>query len=263
MLERGAEPQPLSAEVRAYVDAFADAEQPTHGHRAATWAAIEADLARERRRQWVWLATGGMLVAAALVLAMGGLRGSVLERAPAEPSVQVPWEGGGVHDGGAVDVRRAEGDAPPTERASPSGAEPMLPAETGPMPASVEAEPVADGPVPAPSPGARRRAAGKAVGGDVTPAPAPAEASALSEELALFRRAKLAERDGNPARALVLLDAHRERFPGGALQREGTVLRAEALCALGRAEEALALRDRFLEQHGASPLATRMRSVCR
>jgi tetratricopeptide (TPR) repeat protein len=51
-------------------------------------------------------------------------------------------------------------------------------------------------------------------------------------------------RIGRDARtALVLLAQHDERFPRGAFTAEATVLRIEALLALGRRDEALAVLD--------------------
>lgn len=271
---------PLPHEVQRYVDAFAAEERPAPGQRAASWAVIEQQVARGRRRV-IGLGVAGVLAAAAaVVLLLSGVRGSILSRRAEAPSVQVPWEGSARESGGEVSrPGSARSGRHPDERAagSPDAPEPDEPAEPvdssalgspGAVdPASEASDPRRSSAGEAPErPAVRPRAPAKSSppSSDGTePVPAEAEASSLAEELALFRRAKLALLEGSAAQALSLLDEHRERFPRGALRREGTVLRAEALCALGRTAEATRLRDRFLGQHASSPLATRMRSVCR
>lgn len=258
------EPPPLSGPVRAYVDAFADDERPRARDRAAGWRAIEAALAEERRRSpWRWLATGGLVaaLAAAAVVLLGGLRGATLRRAPTEPAVQVPWEGRGAHEGGAVEVEaggRVADDAPPSATPAPSAGAGSTVGERPVEPASAPA-------------GARRRRAPAAAedaspststrAEDSGPTAGPSTPS-LAEEIALVREATLALRGGDSDGALARLDDHRERFAKGALQREVTVLRAETLCALDRRDEAVALRDRFVADHPGSPLVARMRAVC-
>ena len=68
--------------------------------------------------------------------------------------------------------------------------------------------------------------------------------SPIAVEQALLGQAIRTLRDGHDARtALVLLAQYAGRFPGGAFASEATVLRIEALLALGRGHEALALLD--------------------
>jgi len=87
------------------------------------------------------------------------------------------------------------------------------------------------------------------------PAPAPAPPAsaasspldeALGREAELMSRALAALRTGrDPARALLLLDEHAEQFPGGAFRAEADLGRLDALLALGRKAEALAVLERL------------------
>jgi hypothetical protein len=68
--------------------------------------------------------------------------------------------------------------------------------------------------------------------------------SPIAVEQALLGQAIRTLRDGHDARtALALLAQYGGRFPGGAFASEATVLRIEALLALGRGHEALVLLD--------------------
>ena len=68
--------------------------------------------------------------------------------------------------------------------------------------------------------------------------------SPIAVEQSLLGQAMRTLREGHDARtALALLAQHAERFPGGALTSEATMLRIEALLALGRRDEALSALD--------------------
>ena len=74
----------------------------------------------------------------------------------------------------------------------------------------------------------------------LTPAPgdgARGEASQLGDALRALRV------DGDARRALAILEDHDTRFPAGALHREATLARVEALAALGRRSDALKALD--------------------
>ena len=120
-------------------------------------------------------------------------------------------------------------------------------------PAAQEPRPVPDPPKPVPAPAKRRAAVRVAILTAPTPPPAPGAApevappapSAIAVEQALLGQAMRMLRDGHDARtALSLLTEHGERFPKGALSAEETMLRIEALLALGQRDEALAVLDR-------------------
>ncbi len=84
---------------------------------------------------------------------------------------------------------------------------------------------------------------------DTRPAPLSAKSSepegALARESKLLAEAMTAMRKQHDAvRALRLLDEYRASFPQGTLAGEATVLRVEALLALGRSAEALGILER-------------------
>jgi tetratricopeptide (TPR) repeat protein len=116
-----------------------------------------------------------------------------------------------------------------------------------------EPRPVADEPKPAAAPAKHRAAVRVAIVKEPTPPPAPApeiapqpaEPSRIAVEQALLGRAMKTLRDGHDARtSLALLAQHAEQFPDGALASEATMLRIEALLALGLKNEALSVLDK-------------------
>ena len=133
--------------------------------------------------------------------------------------------------------------------------EPALP-EIGADESASEAQeprPVADEPKPAAAPAKHRAAVRVAIVNEPTPPPAPApeiapqpaEPSRIAIEQALLGQAMKTLRDGHDARtSLALLAQHAEQFPDGALASEATMLRIEALLALGLKNEALSVLDK-------------------
>jgi hypothetical protein len=77
-----------------------------------------------------------------------------------------------------------------------------------------------------------------------------------------LRDAHAAVANGDPGRALVLLDRHAAQFPNGILAEECVAERIVALCGLGRTSEGRSETDRFLREHPRSPLAARVRAAC-
>lgn len=91
---------------------------------------------------------------------------------------------------------------------------------------------------------------------------APARPGAsLGDEISMLDHARAALRDGDPGTALRLVDAHDARFHGDTFALESSVLRIDALDALGRRDAALALADRFLAAHPNTPMSQHVRSV--
>lgn len=90
----------------------------------------------------------------------------------------------------------------------------------------------------------------------------PADEGALAEELKLVRQATLRANSGDAAGALELLDLHAQRYPRGTLREERAAARVQALCALGRAEEAKAETARFLSENPHSPYSARVQASC-
>jgi hypothetical protein len=82
----------------------------------------------------------------------------------------------------------------------------------------------------------------------------------LAAEVAILSRATRDLRAGQPAEALKALDEYRRKFPKGLLGEEHRAARAQALCALGRFDEANA---RLAELQPQSPLAVRAKQFCK
>ena len=158
-----------------------------------------------------WAAVGGALLVGLVVarIAVGDLRAD-----PPEP-------------------KRSDVVAKAPEVPQPSRTAPAVEHEP-----EVEAEPEVEIPAaPPPAPTARAK-----------PRPKPVEAKpaedALTAELALVSAAKQRLRGGQAAAALQSLDDHAQKFAKGQLAGERDELRIEALCALGRTEDAAALARR-------------------
>jgi hypothetical protein len=81
-------------------------------------------------------------------------------------------------------------------------------------------------------------------------------------ELALIREAKVALGAHRPEAAREHLREHARRFPRGVFADEREVLDAEALCALGRRDEARRKARAFAKAHPDSPLGKRARTLC-
>ena len=149
--------------------------------------------------------------------------------------------------------------AAPTARsgkARPVTSAPVTPALSEPVPDQTEpaTEPVVDEPRPVHAPAKHRTPVRVAILNEPTLPAAPSDApqtappvapSPIAVEQALLGQAMRTLRDDHNAHtALALLAQHAERFPAGALASEATMLRIEALLALGRRDEALSLLDR-------------------
>jgi hypothetical protein len=146
------------------------------------------------------------------------------------------------------------------EAGSPEGREPREPspmaarreARTPAPPAPVAPPPLASTPKPQ------------------TSAPTPTEvpvrdaadppANTLATELAVVKQVRSALRGRDGAMALTLLDRYDTGAYGRALSVEATLLRVEALEAVGRRAEASALARRFIAENPDSPLAERAQS---
>jgi hypothetical protein len=134
-------------------------------------------------------------------------------------------------------------DVPP--QAEPRASVPVAAETTHPVPRAVASS------NPVPSSTATSRAAR-----DLPQATAPN--STLAEEARLLRDARRALRDGDPRRAIALVQQSRERFPRGALGQEADAIHIEALARLGaRTEAARRLAD-FERRYPGSPHAARL-----
>ncbi len=108
---------------------------------------------------------------------------------------------------------------------------------------------------------APRATVGSRVAATAAPAPGTPTADPLAIQTRQIREAKLAIRSGEARRALTLLDAP---APGsdGQMTEEADATRVDALCKLGRADEAKAAAARFISEHPRSPVVDRMRHPC-
>lgn len=95
----------------------------------------------------------------------------------------------------------------------------------------------------------------------VTPVVAPERGLAI--EVGYMRDARAAIDGGDPAAALVVLGRHAREFVDGQMLEDRLRLRIEALCGLGRGDEARAEADEFLRVHPNSTHTARVRGLCR
>jgi hypothetical protein len=86
-----------------------------------------------------------------------------------------------------------------------------------------------------------------------------ASASTLEAELALIQDARAAE---SPSKRLAALEQHRDEFRDGVLADEREVMRIEALCALGRVDQAEQAAALFVAAKPAHPLRSRVEPAC-
>jgi Flp pilus assembly protein TadD len=91
----------------------------------------------------------------------------------------------------------------------------------------------------------------------------PRSRDGLAEEVALLSRAETELRAGRPAKALSALSEHQRKFPRGALAEERAAARIQALCALGRTDDANAQLRQLLHLSPNSAHEGRARQACR
>jgi hypothetical protein len=84
----------------------------------------------------------------------------------------------------------------------------------------------------------------------------------LGEEVAILSRAEKALHNRRPDLALKALDEHQRRFASGALGQERSAARIQALCALGRAEEARAESIKLKRNSPNSPQTAQAKLPC-
>jgi hypothetical protein len=113
------------------------------------------------------------------------------------------------------------------------------------------AEPKGDAPTAAPQNLASHRKSAARV---------PAES--LAKEVVILSRAGAALHRGRPGEALTALAEHQREFPTGVLAQERSAARAQALCALGRLQEARKELFQLARTSPNSPLESRARKAC-
>jgi hypothetical protein len=148
--------------------------------------------------------------------------------------------------GVAIGVRLWSAPAAPPPRAH--GPAVTSPAPLPAAPAAPAVAPVVAAPEPAAPPAVPHRRAASPSGD-------------LGEQIALIDKARTAVASSAGERALELLRRYQDRYPTGSFRPEAAALRIEALAKLGRMSEARSLAQRFVAEHGASPLAARVARV--
>lgn len=229
-------------DLRLYVAAFREVEQPTPATHAANWHAIaeRTGVAAGPRRWWLWVGAAATLAAAAWILA--SFAGVALQRnAAVEPDVRD--QAGYVHG----DESGGEAIAKTRRPAAPAVREVEAELEAPVIDEAIAAPVVEPTPEPAASP---------------KPVRGKSRATSLADETALFGEIQRALVENQPAKALAAIAQHEREFPRGAFRNERIVAKARALCAAGKRDAAKRVRDQFLAQHAASHLAPSMRSVC-
>lgn len=166
------------------------------------------------------LSTTAKVGLASALLGVAGVLGVAMAEPESAPAVQpnVP-----------VATSPRPPDPPPEP---PTQTRPVLEAEPTPPPALVETAPPS--PTATPRKPKRPRAAPR-------PAPAPTKpppTSSLAQELQRLQQARRALRDGNPARARALIEAHRRDYPESSVARERDATEIAALCAEKRSADA-------------------------
>jgi hypothetical protein len=159
--------------------------------------------------------------------------------------------------------------------AQPVAAALNVPSVAAPAPNSAEAQ-VTSAPtgVAAPAPHSAEAQATPAPASVAGAAPAPSVAirvpaavssstpQALGSELSLIAGAQQALRDGQPARALTVLNDHAARHPYGALRPERLAVRAVALCRMGETNAGRAELRKLEAEAPSSPLLRWARTNC-
>jgi len=84
----------------------------------------------------------------------------------------------------------------------------------------------------------------------------------LAQEVAILSRAAGYLEAGRPSDALRAIDEHQRKFPNGVLKEERYAARVQALCALGRRDEAAAELAHLSRLAPDSPQVARARQSC-
>ncbi len=94
------------------------------------------------------------------------------------------------------------------------------------------------------------------------PATTVALTPSIAQETQLMRDAMLALREDHAAEALNLVDRHAREFPSSTISLERSMLRVDALCALGRTEEARSQATALLSSNPSALVQRRIENSC-
>lgn len=199
--------------------AFTGAEQGRIRARLA--AAIE------RPRPWRWRP----VVVAVVIFLLGSTVGAAVLERVIMPRLRGQESPAPTEAPRAVAVTRPRTEAPPLPQAPSTDASEL--------PAEVPAPPVAPPPTAAHGVGRGPRAVPRIDAPAAAPKGVETEATSMAAILRLLRH------EHDPRAALVALDAHERAYPGGVLVAETARARVDALIAVGRSDDALAVLDRI------------------
>lgn len=218
-----------------------DAYEPPSSSRARAHWAIEQRLS-VREKPWFVPRPRALLAALALGLVTAGATAALLGS----------WSGGSSGD-----------DARPAEARPPLSPVPPEPVKLVSSPLEREGD-IEQPSAEPPSNLESRSGSGQGATGARSPAPAPRvdARESLRAELDLLRKVNAAQRSGDPATALGLLEAFSKEKGPGVLVEERDAARIVALCSLGRADEGRARLTRFEARFPSSPQLARARSLC-
>ena len=241
----------LSLDGKALVQAGRQADRPSPADRERVFLALQARLGDA-----AMLATGlaqAPQATGAATAAVSAARSKFIKWGWVGPTVLVAgglWLGPRLRHGGEQAVPAPSASAPNVQPSAVSGA-------------NSAAEAVSSAPeLVAPSPSALNAGTGSSRAGDAQKV-APRSRDGLAEEVALLSRAETELHAGRPAKALLVLAEHQRKFPRGALAEERTAARIQALCALGRNDEANAQLTQLLHISPNSAHEERARQACR
>ncbi|MEM7160571.1 MAG: hypothetical protein AAF799_47480 [Myxococcota bacterium] len=258
----------LSDQTKALLARYRQAPAIDDGAKRALWSRVGASVADQAEATDSppkvvsidrWRSAGRIAVGLAAVAAVLLLIRTVAHSSWVQQTEQVPTSEQAVYG-------RAESGAPSKaiERTAPRRTSASSAAET-PRPTPE--------PTPAVTPPAPARVSTARTNPSTPPRPATepkATASAselaappnsLAEEMRLMTAARRALSQGQPARALELLEQHERTHARGQMAEDRAALRSQALCEAGRGAEARAAATSFLAAHPRSAHGNRVRAT--
>ncbi len=124
--------------------------------------------------------------------------------------------------------------------------------------------PVEEAPTPTAKPATPGRRSPPETGGaaPVKSATATPADDDLVRQMKLMADARRALKADDPQRAHALLGRYAREFPGGSFAEQAAALEVDALCGLGRDDQAEAAARKFAKRWPSSPSAARVRQAC-
>ncbi len=219
-----------------------DAYEPPSSSRARVHWAIEQRLAA-REKPWFLPRSRALLAALSLGLVTAGATAAILGSWGATSSgSETSGEHGSVVE--RPEAARSRSSVAPIEPAAPVSSSTDVATRT---PSALEPKSNPDG----------QATSARGVG-----TPRPDARESLRAELDLLRKVNAAQRSGDAATALRLLETFSAERGPGVLVEERDAARIVALCSLGRTDEGRKRLARFETRFPSSPQLARARSLC-